>query len=79
MNLYSLEGSIFQMISHGLVSGLLFICIGIIYDRSHSRLIFCYSGLILSMPRFIVVFFLATVANMAHPGASSFIGEFIIF
>ena len=78
-NLYGIQGSIFQMISHGLVSGLLFICIGILYDRAKTRLIYNYSGLVITMPKFIVIFFLATIANMAHPGTSSFVGEFLLF
>jgi proton-translocating NADH-quinone oxidoreductase chain M len=78
-NLYGIQGSIFQMISHGLVSGLLFICIGMLYDRSKTRLVASYSGLVNSMPLFVVVFFVASIANMAFPFTCSFIGEFSVF
>lgn len=73
-----LEGALFQIISHGLVSGALFICIGVIYDRGHSRLISYYSGLSQTIPIFILYFLFFTIANIALPGTSNFIGEFII-
>lgn len=78
-NIYGIQGSIFQMVSHGLVSSLLFLCIGVLYERSNTRLIQNYSGLVSTMPKFTFVFFIATVSNMAHPGTSSFIGEFLLF
>ena len=78
-NIYGIQGAIFQMISHGLVSSLLFLCIGVLYERSSTRLIQNYSGLVSTMPKFTFIFFIATVSNMAHPGTSSFIGEFFLF
>ena len=74
-----IEGSILQMLSHGLVSSALFLCIGILYDRYHSRLISYYGGLTHRMPIFVTVFLLYIMANIALPGTSSFVGEFLIF
>ena len=79
LSIYSIEGSVFQMISHGLVSSLLFFLIGIIYDRSGTRLIASYSGLAHFMPNYAYYFFLGTMANMAFPGSSSFAGEILLF
>jgi NADH-quinone oxidoreductase subunit M len=73
-----LEGSIFQMVSHGLVSGALFFCVGVIYDRYHTRVIFYYRGLVQVMPIFISFFLFFILANISLPGTSSFIGEFLI-
>jgi NADH-quinone oxidoreductase subunit M len=73
------EGSILQMISHGLVSSGLFLCVGILYDRYHSRLITYYSGLVHHMPIFICIFLLYFLSNIALPGTSSFVGELLIF
>lgn len=73
-----LEGSIYQMVSHGLVSGALFLCVGVIYDRYHSRLIFYYGGLVQVIPIFIAFFLFFIMANIALPGTSSFVGEFLI-
>jgi proton-translocating NADH-quinone oxidoreductase chain M len=78
-NLYGIKGSVFQMISHGLVSGLLFICIGMLYDRSKTRLVASYNGLVTSMPKFVVVFAIASFSNMAFPFTCSFLGEFSVF
>ncbi len=77
-NFYGIQGSIFQMISHGIVSGLLFACIGVLYDRFETRIISDYSGIINIMPSFCFVFRIALLANMAFPITSSFIGEFLI-
>lgn len=77
-NIYGLEGSIFLMISHGLVSSALFLCVGLIYERYHTRIILYYGGLVYTMPIFSVLFFLLTLANVSLPGTSSFIGEFLI-
>jgi NADH-quinone oxidoreductase subunit M len=77
-NTQGVEGSIFQMLSHGIVSGALFLCIGVIYDRGHSRTINYYSGLVQTMPFFVVIFLIMTLANIGFPGTSSFIGEFLI-
>jgi NADH-quinone oxidoreductase subunit M len=77
-NTQGVEGSIFQMLSHGVVSGALFLCIGVIYDRGHSRIINYYSGLAQTMPFFVTIFLIMTLANIGFPGTSSFIGEFLI-
>lgn len=73
-----IEGSILQMISHGLVSVALFLCIGVLYDRHHSRLVKYYSGLAHTMPLYATVFLFFTMANIGLPGTSSFVGEFMI-
>jgi len=72
------EGAILQSVSHGFVSGALFFLIGIIYDRYHTRLLFYYSGLIHTMPLYSSLFLFFTMANIALPGTSSFVGEFAI-
>ena len=73
-----MDGAIFQMISHGLISASLFLCVGVLYDRVHSRLIRDYSGLVNSMPRFAFMFVAASLANVGLPGTSGFIGEFLV-
>jgi NADH-quinone oxidoreductase subunit M len=73
-----LEGSIIQMISHGLVSAALFLCVGVAYDRMHSRLINTYGGLVSVMPKYSILFMLFTLAALGLPGTSGFIGEFLI-
>ena len=73
-----IEGSIIQMISHGLVSAALFLCVGVIYDRMHSRLIKTYGGLVSVMPKYSILFMLFTLAALGLPGTSGFIGEFLI-
>ena len=73
-----MDGAIFQMISHGLISASLFLCVGVLYDRVHSRLIKDYSGLVNSMPRFAFMFLAASLANVGLPGTSGFIGEFLV-
>ena len=73
-----IEGSIIQMISHGLVSAALFFCVGIVYDRMHSRLIKTYGGLISIMPKYSILFMVFTLAALGLPGTSGFIGEFLI-
>ena len=77
-NLQGLEGSILQQLSHGLVSGALFLCVGVIYDRHHTRLVKYYSGLAHTMPVYIAIFMFFSMANIALPGTSSFVGEFLI-
>ena len=77
-NLSGLEGSILLMLSHGLISGGLFICIGLIYDRYGSRTIKYYKGLAQIMPLFAIIFLFLTFSNISFPGTSSFIGEFLI-
>jgi NADH-quinone oxidoreductase subunit M len=71
-------GSVLLMISHGIVSGALFLCIGILYERHHTRLIKYYSGLVITMPLYACFFSLFTMANIGLPGTNSFIGEFLI-
>jgi NADH-quinone oxidoreductase subunit M len=73
-----IEGSIIQMISHGLVSAALFFCVGVIYDRMHSRLIDTYGGIVTVIPKYSVLFMLFTLAALGLPGTSGFIGEFLI-
>jgi len=73
-----IEGSIIQMISHGLVSAALFLCVGVVYDRMHSRLISTYGGLVTVIPKYAVLFMLFTLAALGLPGTSGFIGEFLI-
>ena len=73
-----IEGSIIQMISHGLVSAALFLCVGVVYDRMHSRLIKTYGGLVSVMPKYSILFMLFTLAAIGLPGTSGFVGEFLI-
>lgn len=78
LNIQGIEGSILQMLSHGLVSSALFLCIGILYDRYHTRLITYYGGLVHQMPIFSILFLIYILANIALPGTSSFVGELLI-
>ena len=73
-----IEGSIIQMISHGLVSAALFLCVGVVYDRMHSRLISTYGGIVTVVPKYAVLFMIFTLAALGLPGTSGFIGEFLI-
>ena len=73
-----LEGSIIQMISHGLVSAALFLCVGVIYDRFHSRLISTYGGLVTVVPKYSILLMIFTLAALGLPGTSGFVGEFLI-
>ena len=73
-----LEGSILQMISHGLVAAALFLCVGVVYDRMHSRLISTYGGIVSIIPKYSVLFMLFTLAALGLPGTSGFVGEFLI-
>ncbi len=70
-------GGIFQMISHGIVSGALFLCVGVVYDRVHTREIAAYGGLVNRMPLYAAVFMVFTLANVGLPGTSGFVGEFL--
>jgi NADH-quinone oxidoreductase subunit M len=70
-------GGVFQMVSHGIVSGALFLCVGIIYDRAHTREIAAYGGLVNRMPLYAFVFMVFTMANVGLPGTSGFVGEFL--
>ena len=71
------QGSIFQMLSHGIVSGALFLCVGVVYDRMHTREIAAYGGLVNRMPVFATIFMIFTLANVGLPGTSGFVGEFL--
>ncbi|MBM2712135.1 NADH-quinone oxidoreductase subunit M [Mesorhizobium caraganae] len=77
MNQEGVQGAIFQMLSHGLVSGALFLCVGVIYDRMHTREIDAYGGLVNNMPKYATVFMVFTMANVGLPGTSGFVGEFL--
>jgi NADH-quinone oxidoreductase subunit M len=77
MTRQGIDGAIFQMVSHGLVSGALFLCVGVIYDRMHTREIAAYGGLVHRMPIYAAVFMLFTMANVGLPGTSGFVGEFL--
>jgi NADH-quinone oxidoreductase subunit M len=70
-------GGIFQMVSHGIVSGALFLCVGVVYDRMHTREIAAYGGLVNRMPFYALAFMVFTLANVALPGTSGFVGEFL--
>jgi NADH-quinone oxidoreductase subunit M len=78
-NILGIEGALIQSISHGFVSGGLFFLIGMIYNRYYSRILFYYSGLIYVMPLYSSIFLCFTMANIALPGTSSFVGEFLLF
>ena len=76
-NALGIQGAMFQMISHGIVSGALFLCVGVIYDRMHTRDIAAYGGLVQRMPRYAFAFMVFTMANVGLPGTSGFVGEFL--
>ena len=73
-----IEGSIYQMISHGLISAALFLCVGVVYDRLHSRLISTYGGLVNYLPKYSLLFLIFTLAALGLPGTTGFLGEFLI-
>jgi NADH-quinone oxidoreductase subunit M len=73
-----IDGAIVQMISHGLISGALFLCVGVLYDRVHSREISSYGGVINTMPKFAAFMVLFALANAGLPGTSGFVGEFLV-
>ncbi len=77
-NHIGMQGAIVQMISHGFVSGAMFLCIGVLYDRMHSRLIADYGGVVNTMPKFAALFMLFAMANSGLPGTSGFVGEFLV-
>jgi proton-translocating NADH-quinone oxidoreductase chain M len=77
-NVVGIEGAILQSLSHGFVSSSLFLLIGVVYDRHHTRMVKYYSGLVHTMPIFTTIFLIFTMANIAVPGTSSFVGEFLI-
>jgi len=78
VNQQAVEGAIIQMLSHGFVSGALFLCVGVVYDRIHSREIKRYGGLVNRMPKYAFVFMLFMLASVGLPGTSGFVGEFLI-
>jgi len=77
-NVQGLQGAIFQMLSHGIVSGALFLCVGVVYDRLHTREISRYGGLVNNMPRYAFMFMVMTMASVGLPGTGGFIGEFLV-
>ncbi len=76
-NVQGVDGAIFQMLSHGLVSAALFLCVGVVYDRMHTREIAAYGGLVHNMPIYAFCFMIFTMANVGLPGTSGFVGEFL--
>jgi len=76
-NVMGVQGAVFQMLSHGIVSAALFLCVGVVYDRMHTREIAAYGGLVENMPRYAFVFMVFTMANVGLPGTSGFVGEFL--
>ena len=76
-NAQGIQGGIFQMLSHGLISGALFLCVGVVYDRMHTREIAAYGGLVNRMPHYAVAFLIFTMANVGLPGTSGFVGELL--
>lgn len=77
-NIYGIQGAVFQMISHGVVSAALFLCVGVVYDRLHTREMSAYGGLIKNMPRYATVFMIFMLGSVGLPGTSGFIGEFLV-
>jgi NADH-quinone oxidoreductase subunit M len=77
-NIIGLEGAVLQSLSHGFVSSALFLLIGVLYDRHHTKMIKYYSGLVHTMPLFTIIFLIFTMANIGLPGTSSFVGEFLL-
>jgi NADH-quinone oxidoreductase subunit M len=77
MTVQGVQGGIFQMLSHGIVSAALFLCVGVIYDRMHTRMIDAYGGLVNRMPWYAFAFMVFTMANVGLPGTSGFVGEFL--
>ena len=77
-NSQGLEGSIFQMISHGIVSAALFLCVGVVYDRMHTREISDYGGVVNTMPKYSIIFMIFILAGLGLPGTSGFVGEFLV-
>jgi NADH-quinone oxidoreductase subunit M len=77
VNLEGIHGAIFQMLSHGIISGALFLCVGVIYERTHTRDVSSYGGVVSTMPRYATALMVFTMANVGLPGTSGFIGEFL--
>jgi NADH-quinone oxidoreductase subunit M len=78
VNAQGVQGAIFQMLSHGVVSAALFLCVGVVYDRLHTREIADYGGLADNMPKYALVFMVFTMASVGLPGLSGFVGEFLV-
>ncbi|HZB57472.1 MAG TPA: NADH-quinone oxidoreductase subunit M [Reyranella sp.] len=78
LNIQGVHGSLFQMLSHGIVSAALFLCVGVVYDRMHTREIAAYGGLVHRMPRYAFTFLFFTLASVGLPGLSGFVGEFLV-
>jgi NADH-quinone oxidoreductase subunit M len=78
LNVQGIQGALFQMLSHGIVSAALFLCVGVVYDRLHSREIARYGGLVNNMPRYAFAFMIFTMASVGLPGTSGFVGEFLV-
>jgi NADH-quinone oxidoreductase subunit M len=78
LNFQGVQGSLFQMLSHGIVSAALFLCVGVVYDRMHTREIAAYGGLVHRMPRYAFTFLFFTLASVGLPGLSGFVGEFLV-
>jgi NADH-quinone oxidoreductase subunit M len=78
MNQNGLDGAMFQMLSHGIVSAALFLCVGVVYDRLHTREIGRYGGLVKNMPKYALAFMIFTLASVGLPGTSGFVGEFLV-
>jgi len=77
-NAQGVEGAVFQMLSHGIVSAALFLCVGVVYDRMHTREIARYGGLVHRMPRYAAVMMVFTMGSVGLPGTSGFVGEFLV-
>ncbi|MGH7211479.1 MAG: NADH-quinone oxidoreductase subunit M, partial [Acetobacteraceae bacterium] len=77
-NVQGISGGLFQMLSHGIVSAALFLCVGVVYDRLHTREIDRYGGLVVNMPKYAVVFMVFTLAGIGLPGTSGFVGEILV-
>lgn len=77
-NLQAIEGALFQMISHGIISAALFLCVGVLYDRMHTKEISQYGGVVAVMPKFALVFMLFSMASIGLPGTSGFVGEMLV-
>jgi NADH-quinone oxidoreductase subunit M len=72
-----IQGGIFQMLSHGLISGALFLCVGVLYDRLHTREITRYGGIVKNMPKYATILMILTLGSVGLPGTSGFVGEFL--
>ena len=77
-NTIGIEGAILQSLSHGFVASALFLCIGVVYDRHHTRMVKYYGGLVHTMPLYVFIFLFFTMSNIGLPGTGSFVGEFLI-